>query len=133
MTGKLTYLGPEWKEAVEKLLKSELSPERMNRVTSSMSNIYTNCPDGKKRFMFFKYVDGTLDDFKVGEGDAPEAEFAITGDYETFAKISRAEMGAQVALMSGKLKLKGNMIKALKLASIVDRLNKVISRVEADY
>jgi putative sterol carrier protein len=133
MTGKLTYLGPEWKEAVEKLLRSELSPERMNRVTSSMSNIYTNCPDGKKRFMFFKYVDGALDEFKVGEGEAPEAEFAITGDYETFAKISRAEMGAQVALMSGKLKLKGNMIKALKLASIVDRLNKVISRVEADY
>lgn len=133
MPGKVKYLGPEWKDEVERLLKSELSPERMNRITSSMSNIYLNCPDGKERFMLFSFVDGLLDRFIVGEGVPPEAEFRITGDYETFAKISRGEMGAQLALMSGKLKLKGNMVKALKLASIADRLNKMIARVDADY
>ncbi len=133
MPGKVKYLGPEWKDEVERLLKSELSPERMNRITSSMSNIYLNCPDGKERFMLFSFVDGLLDRFIVGEGEPPEAEFRITGDYETFAKISRGEIGAQLALMSGKLKLKGNMVKALKLASIADRLNKVIARVDADY
>lgn len=133
MSGKLQYLSPEWKEAVEVLLKKELSAEKMNKITSSMSNIYLNCPDGKDRYMFFKYVDGYLEQFLVGEGKPPEAEFKISGDYETFAKISRAEMGAQIGLMSGKLKLKGNMVKALKLASIADRINKVIARVEADY
>jgi len=133
MSDKPRYLSPEWKEAVEAKLKSELSAEKMNRITSSMSNIYQNCPDGKEHYMFFNYVDGNLEEFLVGEGQAPEAEFKISGDYETFAKISRAEMGAQVGLMSGKLKLKGNMIKALKLASIADRLNKVIAKVDAEY
>jgi putative sterol carrier protein len=133
MSGKLQYLSPAWKEAVEVLLKSDLSAEKMNRITSSMSNIYLNCPDGKQHYMFFNYVDGNLEQFLVDEGEAPEAEFKISGDYETFAKISRAEMNAQVGLMSGKLKLKGNMIKALKLASIADRINKVIAKVETEF
>ena len=133
MSAKPQYLSAEWKEEVEALLKSELTPEKMNKITSSMSNIYLNCPDGKKRYMFFGFVDGKLDRFLVGEGIPPEAEFKISGDYETFAKISRAEMNAQVGLMSGKLKLKGNMVKALKLASIADRLNRVIAKVDAEY
>ena len=133
MSGKLQYLSPAWKEAVEVRLKSDLSAEKMNKITSSMSNIYLNCPDGKKHYMFFNYVDGNLEQFLVDEGEAPEAEFKISGDYETFAKISRAEMNAQVGLMSGKLKLKGNMIKALKLASIADRINKVIAKVETEF
>lgn len=133
MSGKPRYLSPEWKEQVETLLKSELTPEKMNHITSSMSNIYLNCPDGKEHYMYFDFVDGKLDRFLVEEGEAPQAEFKISGDYETFAKISRAEMNAQVGLMSGKLKLKGNMVKALKLASIADRLNKVIAKVEAEF
>jgi len=133
MSGKPRYLSPAWKEQVEVRLKSELTPEKMNHITSSMSNIYLNCPDGKEHYMYFGFVDGKLDRFLVEEGEAPQAEFKISGDYETFAKISRAEMNAQVGLMSGKLKLKGNMVKALKLASIADRLNKVIAKVEAEF
>ncbi len=133
MSGKPRYLSHEWKEQVEALLKSELTPEKMNHITASMSNIYLNCPDGKEHYMYFGFVDGKLDRFLVEEGEAPQAEFKISGDYETFAKISRAEMNAQVGLMSGKLKLKGNMVKALKLASIADRLNKVIAKVEAEF
>jgi putative sterol carrier protein len=35
--------------------------------------------------------------------------------------------------MTGKLKLKGNMARALKLASLADRMNKIISGVPAVY
>ena len=59
----------------------------------------------------------------LGTGEPPAAEFQISGTYEVFAQISRAELGAQKALMTGKLRLKGNMIKALKLAAIADRLD----------
>ena len=62
---------------------------------------------------------------EVGDGEPPKAEFTITGDYDVFARISRAEMSSQRALMTGKLKVRGNMAKALKLAAVADRLNKV--------
>lgn len=133
MAEKLKYLSQEWETEAERMLKAELSPEKMNHITSSMSNIYQNCPDGVNRFIFFKYEDGQLAQFVVGEGEPPAAEFKIIGDYEVFARISRAELGSQVALMSGKLKLKGNMVKALKLAAVADRLNKVLAKIPAAY
>ncbi len=133
MSGTIKYLSPEWRSEVEKLLKAELSPEKMNNISSSMSNIYRNCPDGKERYFHVKFDNGAVSSVSVGDGTPPEAEFIITGEYEVFAKISRAELGAQKALMTGKLKLKGNMVKALKLASVVDRLNKVIAKIPAEY
>jgi len=133
MAAKVKYLSPEWRDEAKRLLLAELSPEKMNRISSSMSNIYKNCPGGKDCFFHVKFADGALAAIEVGDGAPPEAEFVITGDYEVFAKISRAELGAQKALMTGKLKLKGNMVKALKLASVVDRLNKVIAMIEAEY
>jgi putative sterol carrier protein len=133
MSGTIKYLSPEWCKEAERLLKAELSPEKMNNISSSMSNIYRNCPDGKERFFHVKFENGALSAVLTGDGAPPEAEFVITGDYEVFARISRAELGAQKALMTGKLKLKGNMVKALKLASVVDRLNKVIAKIQAEY
>jgi len=44
-----------------------------------------------------------------------------------------AELGSRAALMSGKLKLKGNMVKALSFSSVVDRLNKVLSTVPTEF
>ena len=133
MAQAVKYLSPEWRDEAEKRLKSELSPEKMNNITSSMSNIYLNCPDGKTRYLFFKFEDGNFAELSIGDGEPPAAEFRISGNYEIFAQISRAEIGSQKALMTGKLKRKGNMIKALKLASIADRLNKVLSKIPAEY
>ena len=129
----LTYLSEEWRAEAERRLKAELTPERMNGITSSMSNVYLDCPGGGSKYLLFRFADGALTELGLGSGEPPEAEFHITGSYDTFAQISRAELGAQKALMTGKLKLKGNMIKALKLAAIADRLNKVLAGIPAVY
>jgi putative sterol carrier protein len=127
------YLSPQWRDEAEKRLNTELPPERMNYATSSMSNLYKNCPDGKDKFLYFKFEDGRFAEMLVGEGDPPKAEFVISGNYDVFAKITRGELGAQRALMTMKLKLKGNMVKALKLASLADRLNKVLAGIPTEY
>jgi len=129
----LQYLTEEWRAEAERRLKAELTPERMNKITSSMSNVYLDCPGGGSKYLLFRFADGALAELALGTGEPPEAEFHITGAYEVFAQISRAELGAQKALMTGKLKLKGNMIKALKLAAIADRLNKVLAGIPAVY
>lgn len=133
MPEKLRYLSHEWRDAAEKRLKEELTPGKMNSITSSMSNVFYNCPDGKALYLHLGFVDGMLDKCLVGEGEVPDAEFKISGDYAVFAQISRAELSSQLALMSGKLKLKGNMVKALKLAAVSDRINKVFSTIPTEY
>jgi putative sterol carrier protein len=133
MSEKFKYLSPEWRDEAERRLKTELPPERMNFVTSSMSNIYQNCPDGSEKYLYFKFADGKFEEMLIGEGESPKPEFAVKGDYHTFAKITRGELNAQKALMTLKLKLKGNMVKALRLASLADRLNKVLATIPTDY
>ena len=130
---KFKYLSPEWTQEAYRRLREELTPEKMKHLTSSMLTIYTNCPDGVDRAVYYRIVDGVVDEVSLGEGEPPEAEFTITGDYETFARISRAELGARSALMSGKLSLKGNLVKALSLAPVVDRLNQVLSTIPTEY
>jgi len=127
------YLSPEWTEEARKRLKEQLSPQKLNKVSSSMTNLYQNCPDGKERYMYVAVKDGAITDFDVGDGEPPDAEFKIIADYDTFAKISRAELGAVKALTSRQLTLRGNMAKALRLAPLVDKLNKVLASIPADY
>lgn len=133
MSEKIKYLSAEWRDEAEKRLNMQLPPDKMNNLTSSMTNVYNDCPDGKVRFLYLNMVDGAFESVVVGEGEPPKAEFLIIGKYEVFAKISRAELGAQLALMTGKLSLKGNMVKALKLAKISDKINKVFASIDAEY
>ncbi len=127
------YLSPEWTQEAHRRLRAELDAEKMKHVTSSMLTVYKNCPDGQDRALYYKFVDGVMDELSLRQGDLPDAEFRIIGDYETFAKISRAEMGSRSALMSGKLTLKGNMVKALSLSAVVDRMNAVLASIPTGY
>jgi len=133
MSDQHAYLSPSWRDEALKRLQTELTPEKMNNVTTSMSNIYKNCPDGVERFLFIECKEGKVTRVETGTGEPPQAVFRIIGDYETFSRISRAELGAQKALMTGKLKLKGNLAKALKLAAVSDRLNKVLAQIPTQY
>jgi putative sterol carrier protein len=129
----IKYLSPEWTAEAQQRLRSQLDPETMKHLTSSMLTVYHHCPDGQDRALYYKIEDGIFTDISVRGEPFPEAEFIISGDYETFAKISRAELGSRSALMTGKLRLTGNMVKALSLASIVDRFNKVLSEIPCEY
>ncbi len=133
MIDQHAYLSSSWRDEALKRLQAELTPEKMNKVTTSMSNIYKNCPDGAEHFLFVECKEGIVTRVETGIGEPPAGEFRIIGNYETFARISRAELGAQKALMTGKLKLKGNLAKALKLAAVSDRLNKVLAQIPTQY
>ncbi len=133
MNQRYVYLSPEWVAEAHRRLREDLPPEKMKFVTSSMVTFYRNCPDGKDRAVFYRFVDGVCEQLTLAEGEPPQAEFRITGDYHTFARISRAEMGSRAALVTGKLKLQGNMAKALSLASSVDHMNRVLATIPTDY
>lgn len=133
MTENIPYLSPQWRDEVEKRLKSELSPEKMKHITTSVAYIYVNCPDGSDKYLYFKCQDGSITEVIVDEGEPPKAEFIITGDYDIFAKITQGITKSHRALMSGKLKVKGNMVKALKLASLADRMNKIFAQIPTTY
>jgi putative sterol carrier protein len=127
------YLSPEWAAEAEMRLRRDLSPEKMKHLTSSMLTIYTDCPDGHDHAVRYQVTAGVVEGVALHHGQMPQAEFTIIGGYETFARISRAELKARAALMSGKLTLRGNLVKALRLAAVVDRLNEVLATIPTRY
>ena len=133
MENKATYLSSQWRDEVEKRLQSEISPEKMKHLTSSVAYVYVGCPGGQNRFLYFKMDDGKFAEVLVGDGEPPEAEFRVTGPYDLFADLTQGKISSQRALMSGKLRLKGSMVKALKLASLADRINKVLGSIPTEY
>jgi putative sterol carrier protein len=133
MSDKHQYLSPAWVAEAQRRLRADLTPEKMKNLSSSMLTVYQDCPDGQDRVLYYRLVDGVVEEVSLQEGDLPQAEFTITAGYDTFAQISRAELKARAALMSGKMTLKGNLVKALRLAPVVDRLNEVLATIPTEY
>jgi putative sterol carrier protein len=130
---KYRYLSPEWTQEASRRLREELTPDKMKHLTSSMLTLYKNCPDGQDRALYYRIVEGVVQEVSLPQGELPEAEFVISGDYETFARITRAELKSRSALMTGKLTLQGNLVKALRLSPVVDRLNEVQASIPTEY
>lgn len=84
----MKYMSPEWRDEAEKRLKAELTPEDAKHITTSMCCIYQNCLDGKQRYYFVNVENGSLDKLLVGDQESPKAEFTLTGDYETFVRLT---------------------------------------------
>ncbi|MCL7453647.1 MAG: SCP2 sterol-binding domain-containing protein [Anaerolineae bacterium] len=133
MAERFRYLSAEWAQEAGRRLQADLTPEKMKHLTSSMLTVYTDCPDGLERAVYYRVVEGVVEEVSLHERELPEAEFTITAGYDTFARISRAELKARAALMSGKMTLRGNLVKALRLAPVVDRLNEVLSTIPTEY
>ncbi len=58
------YLSEEWRAEAERRLKAELTPERMNNITSSMSNVYLDCPGGGSKYLLFRFENGALTELR---------------------------------------------------------------------
>lgn len=63
------------------------------------------------------YLDGTTNPPTVTTTDAP-ADATISASLENFIKVMNKEVNPQMAFMSGKIKLQGDMMAAMSLQKI---------------
>ncbi len=63
------------------------------------------------------YLDGTANPPSVSTTDNP-ADVTITASLDDFVKVMNKQMNAQMAFMSGKIKLQGDMMAAMVLQKI---------------
>lgn len=64
------------------------------------------------------YIDGTGEANEVS-GDDKDADCTVTTSIETLGKITKGELNPMMAVMSGKVKISGDMGLAMKLQSLL--------------
>ena len=133
MEKTVAYLSHEWRDEVEKRLNAEITTDKMKRPHHICGLCVCRLPGRKRQVPLLQDRKRCVRPGPGGRWRAAQAEFRVTGPYILFADLSQGKVSSQRALMSGKLKLKGNMVKALKLASLADRINKVLAKIPTQY
>jgi len=66
---------------------------------------------------------GTLDD----------ADASVGSDYETAAAIAKGELNVQMAFMTGKIKVGGNMAKVMMYQGLINEFARVSSTLDLEF
>lgn len=116
----MKFLTAEWGEEFKKLLTDTFSPEKTpSKLTLSLCECYNKVPQCGGDTVWFMYTlkDGVMTSVERGEGraNAPAADYTSDSDYDIFVKTMTGELSTTKALISGKIKLKGSLTKALKM------------------
>ena len=87
-------------------------------------------------------VDGGDVDYSIviGDGSAAinggtidDADATITNNYETAAAISKGELNTQMAFMTGKLKVSGNMAALMMNQGALNQFSQAAAGLEVEY
>jgi putative sterol carrier protein len=123
------FLTEEWATAVTEALNSnDAFKQAAAGKTVKIQNVVA-APDGEKRY-YLNLQDGTAE---VSMGDLPDAEATLSSDYETAAAMSRNELNATAAYMSGKLKIQGDLMKLMQLQGLFNTLPQAVKSVDVEY
>jgi putative sterol carrier protein len=89
-----------------------------------------DAPEGTEGTYHFVIKEGAL---ATGAGAADEADATISNNYETAVAISKGELNTQMAFMTGKLKVSGNMAKIMMNQAVFSAFADAASGVDVDY
>ena len=101
----------------------------MANVDLGLQFVVTDGPDGNVDY-YLQVGDGSAD-LALGELDGADA--SVTSDYETSAAISKGEMNVQMAFMTGKIKVGGNMAKIMMNQGLLNEFARVQSGLDIAY
>ncbi|MEZ5174626.1 MAG: SCP2 sterol-binding domain-containing protein [Acidimicrobiia bacterium] len=89
----------------------------------------SGAPDGDVSY-YLSIKDGVVDTAK-GTNDA--ADVTVASDYETSKAISKGELNVQMAFMTGKIKVGGNMAKIMMHQNVIGEYARVLSGLDVEY
>jgi putative sterol carrier protein len=89
----------------------------------------SGAPEGEVTY-YLKVADGTAE---TELGPLADADVTVSSDYETSQAISRGELNVQMAFMTGKIKVGGNMAKIMMHQGVLNEYARVLSGLDIEY
>jgi putative sterol carrier protein len=121
------FLSEEWAKAVSDGLAA--SEAFTSSAAMSLQFIVTDPPQGDGKF----YMDATGAAPVQALGEMENPDVTITSSYETASQIFRGDLNTQMAFMTGKIKVAGNMAKLMTQQAALGHYATVVSGIDVEY
>ena len=125
-----TFLSQDHFDAAREALNSDPGfQSNIANVDLAVQFDVTDTPDGDISY-YLKVGDGTVE---TDLGPLADADVTVTSDYETSQAISKGELNVQMAFMTGKIKVGGNMAKIMMHQNVINDYARVLSGLDVEY
>lgn len=133
------YLSKEW-VAAGKALADKDSHLRtvLDGMDASILCVVHETPDHADEVFYIDFGDGDLRELYSGTKEefakrGRKATFEVHGDYNTFTLIQEGHLTQTTAVMRGRLKLKGGLVKAMRHMRAMDALVDTLRKVPTEF
>lgn len=124
------FLSEEWAQAVQDALNAnETFKSSAGSQVARIQQVVTG-PQGEQRYWFV--MEGGEAKLGIGELDDPK-DATITQDYDTAVAMSKNELTATAAYMSGKLRVAGDLMKLMSLQGALGQMPAVLKDLDVEY
>ncbi len=125
-----TFLSEEHMTAATEALNADAGFQgAMTGVDLGLQFEVTDAPDGPVGY-YLSVGDGTA---TLALGTLDDSDASVTSDYETSAAIAKGELNVQMAFMTGKIKVGGNMAKVMMYQGLINEFARVSSTLDLDF
>lgn len=125
------FLTQDWlSELTETLNGHDGFKTAIANVELSLQFDVSDAPDGTEGRYFIDVADGSAT-CGAGDTDAPDA--TIANNYETAVAVSKGELNTQMAFMTGKLKVDGNMAKLMMNQAMLTKFAEAAAGLDIEY
>jgi putative sterol carrier protein len=132
------FLSDEWFNIARDTVTKKLDPQKdLKNATASLLNIIQHVPpDDRTLYFYLSVKNGNISEIILDDNDSllnKNAEFVVTGNYDTFSQIIKGEMNTIIALLKNRVIIKGDKSKAMQFAIPIDKLNACLKEIETEY
>jgi putative sterol carrier protein len=102
-------------EAAERFseeLRNRIDTSKTAGMTATYQFVMADEPEGK---VYTKIVSGNIE---VAQGEAPQSDIVLTASAQDWHSMLHGDLNGQMAFLTGKLKIRGDMGLAMKLQSV---------------
>jgi hypothetical protein len=132
------YLGPGWgKKALAVMRSDPRVREALQGVKVRLLTRITGAPEGRYDYLWADFDGAGLADGRMGHvGDGVletlEPTLTLEGSYAVFAAIQRGELTERKAFMSGRLKVHGSRIQALRHMGALEAVTAALAEIPCE-
>lgn len=126
-----SFLTQEWLNALTDTVNDdEMFAKAIANTELVLQFEVPDAPPGTEGTYHFAIRDGKL---KADSGPNDDADATITNDFETSVAISKGDLNTQMAFMTGKLKVAGNMAKLMMNQAMLGQFASAAASVDVEY